>query len=158
MPSASSTSADPDFDDAERLPCLTTRAPAPAATIADIVEMLTDMDRSPPVPTTSSSRPGTEIGLAAASIASAMPVTSSTVSPLARSATTSPVELDGRRRAGEDLVHGPSRLLGRQVVAGDQRGEDVGPGVGHGDQASAAAVPRPRGVRRWPAPTVGAGR
>ena len=70
MPRASRTSADPDFEDAERLPCLTTRAPAPAATIADIVEMLTDIDRSPPVPTTSSSRPGTEMGLAAASIAS----------------------------------------------------------------------------------------
>ena len=77
------------------MPCLTTRAPAPAATIADIVEMLTDIDRSPPVPTTSSSRPGTEIGLAAAYIASTMPVTSSTVSPLARSATTSPVSWTG---------------------------------------------------------------
>ena len=64
-PSASSTSAEPDCDDAERLPCLTTRAPAPAATIAAIVEMLTDIDRSPPVPTTSSSRPGTEIGVGA---------------------------------------------------------------------------------------------
>ena len=45
-------------DEAERLPCLTTGAPAPAATIAAIVEMFTDIDRSPPVPTTSSSRPG----------------------------------------------------------------------------------------------------
>ena len=57
--------------------------------------MLTDIDRSPPVPTTSSSRPGTEIGLAAASIASAMPETSSTVSPLARSATTKPATWAG---------------------------------------------------------------
>ena len=95
MPSASRTSAEPDSDDAERLPCLTTVAPAPAATIAAMVEMLTDIDRSPPVPTTSSSRPGTEIGLAAASIASARPVTSSMVSPLARSATAKPAICTG---------------------------------------------------------------
>ncbi len=95
MPSASSTSAEPDCDEADRLPCLTTRAPAPAATIAAMVEMLTDIDRSPPVPTTSSRRPGTEIGFAAASIAAAMPETSSTVSPLARSATTRPASWTG---------------------------------------------------------------
>jgi hypothetical protein len=88
MPSASRTSAEPDCEDAERLPCLTTRAPAPAATMADIVEMLTDIERSPPVPTTSSRRPGTEMGFAAASMAAAKPETSSIVSPLARSATT----------------------------------------------------------------------
>ena len=90
MPSSSSTSAEPDCEDAERLPCLTTRAPAPAATIAAIVEMLTDIDRSPPVPTTSSSRPGTESGVATAYIASTRPLTSSMVSPLARSATAKP--------------------------------------------------------------------
>ena len=57
MPSTRSTSADPDWELADTLPCLTTLAPAPAATIAAIVEMLTDIERSPPVPTTSSSRP-----------------------------------------------------------------------------------------------------
>ena len=45
MPSASSTSADPDCEDAERFPFLTTRTPAPPATMADIVEMLTDVER-----------------------------------------------------------------------------------------------------------------
>ncbi len=89
-PSASSTSAEPDWDDAERLPCLTTRAPAPAATIAAIVEMFTDMERSPPVPTTSSSRPGTWIGVAFSYIAATSPVISSTVSPLARRDTAKP--------------------------------------------------------------------
>ncbi len=102
MPSASSTSALPDFDDAERLPCLTTRAPAPAATIAAMVEMLTDIDRSPPVPTTSSSRPGTEIGVERAYIASTRPSTSSMVSPLARRATAKPAICDG--------VASPSRI------------------------------------------------
>jgi hypothetical protein len=90
MPSTRSTSADPDWELADTLPCLTTLAPAPAATIAAIVEMLTDIERSPPVPTTSSSRPSTLIGVAAAYIASTSPVTSSTVSPLARSATAKP--------------------------------------------------------------------
>ena len=77
------------------MPCLTTVAPAPAATIAAIEEMLTDIDRSPPVPTTSSSRPGTVSGEPAAYIASISPVSSATVSPLARSATANPAIWDG---------------------------------------------------------------
>ena len=52
-PSASSTSALPDFDDTERPPCLATRAPAAAATNIDAVEMLNVCDASPPVPTMS---------------------------------------------------------------------------------------------------------
>jgi hypothetical protein len=52
-PSASSTSALPDFDDTERLPCLATRAPAAAATNIDAVEMLNVCEASPPVPTMS---------------------------------------------------------------------------------------------------------
>ncbi len=90
IPSASSTSAEPAWLEAERLPCLTTRAPAPAATIAAMVEMLTLMERSPPVPTTSSARPGMASGVATAYIASRRPVTSSMVSPLARRATARP--------------------------------------------------------------------
>ena len=90
MPSASSTSADPAWLEAERLPCLTTRAPAPAATIAAIVEMLTLIERSPPVPTTSSARPGIVRGVATWYIASSRPVTSSIVSPLLRRATAKP--------------------------------------------------------------------
>src|SRR5213082_47845 len=39
-PRAASTSALPHFDEAARLPCLATRAPAAAATNADAVEML----------------------------------------------------------------------------------------------------------------------
>ena len=57
-PSASSTSAAPQAEDAARLPCLTTRAPAAAATTAAIVEMLTVLDRSPPEPTMSTAGPG----------------------------------------------------------------------------------------------------
>ena len=86
MPSASSTSADPEDDEAARLPCLTTVSPAPATTSADIVEMLTVCDRSPPVPTMSTVRPGTVIRTACCSIVSARPVSSVTLSPLVFSA------------------------------------------------------------------------
>src|SRR5262252_367325 len=53
-PSASSTSALPDFEDTDRLPCLAMRAPAAAATNIDAVEMLKVCEASPPVPTMSS--------------------------------------------------------------------------------------------------------
>ena len=52
-PSASSTSAEPDFDVIARLPCLATGTPAAATTSAAVVEMLNVPEPSPPVPTTS---------------------------------------------------------------------------------------------------------
>src|SRR5215212_1941968 len=84
-PSASRTSAAPHAEDAARLPCLTTLAPAAAATIAAIVEILTVFERSPPLPTTSTAGPPIPIGVANSIITSASPVSSSTVSPLLRS-------------------------------------------------------------------------
>ena len=89
-PRYSSTSAAPQSEEADLLPCLTTRTPAAAVTMAAMVEMLTVWARSPPVPTTSTIGPGTRSGLASSSITLASPVTSSTVSPLARSATAKP--------------------------------------------------------------------
>src|SRR5699024_9407228 len=73
-----------------RLPCLTTGSPAPAITMADIVEIFTVCARSPPVPTMSTMRPDTDNGSARAYIASTRPTTSVIVSPLARSATANP--------------------------------------------------------------------
>ncbi len=58
-PSVSRRSAEPQADVADRLPCLATRAPAPAATKAARVETLMLHDRSPPVPQVSSSGPAT---------------------------------------------------------------------------------------------------
>ena len=89
-PSASSTSAVPQADDAARLPCLTIRAPAAAATIVPIVEMLTVRARSPPVPTRSIRRPGMLSGVACRSIADASPSTSAGVSPFIRIAMPKP--------------------------------------------------------------------
>ena len=87
-PSSSSTSAAPQAEEAARFPCLTTRAPAAAATMAAMVEMFTVLARSPPEPTTSTAGPGTSIGVAKSSMVSARPAISATVSPLQRRATT----------------------------------------------------------------------
>ena len=51
-----STSAVPHSDDAPRAPCLHTGTPAPATTIAAIVDTLIECERSPPVPTMSTAR------------------------------------------------------------------------------------------------------
>ena len=60
-PSASSVSAPPDSDDAARLPCLTTGTPAAATTIAAMVDRLTVLAPSPPVPTMSTVSPSLRI-------------------------------------------------------------------------------------------------
>ena len=96
-PSASSTSALPDFDDTERLPCLATRAPAAAATNIDAVEMLNVCDASPPVPTmsTSRSRSGTSTLVANSRITCAAAAISPIVSFLTRSPTVSAAIITG---------------------------------------------------------------
>ena len=134
------------------MPCLTTGAPAPAATIAAIVEMFTDIDRSPPVPTTSSTPAGDRrAGWRASYIASTSPSTSSMVSPLARSATAKPAICDRRRLAGEDLAHRPGGLVGAQVARrAISAREHLGPG-GHG-----AGYRRLRPVGRAPGPASAA--
>ena len=96
-PSASSTSALPDFDDTERPPCLATRAPAPAATNIDAVEMLNVCCASPPVPTMSSrcSRSGTSTLVANSRITCAAAAISPTVSFLTRRPTVSAAIITG---------------------------------------------------------------
>src|SRR3954447_23062921 len=88
-PSASSTSAEPDSPVAERLPCLATTQPAPAAISAAVVETL-KVGRPPPVPAVSmsSSRVVGDVstGVASSRIVVASPTSSSTVSPLVRRA------------------------------------------------------------------------
>ena len=114
MPSASRTSAEPDFEEAERLPCFTTRAPAPAATIAAIVEMLTDIERSHAGADDVEQPAGhRDAGSRARTSLDARPETSSIVSPLARSATANPAIWAGGGLAGEDLAHRPGGLLRR---------------------------------------------
>src|SRR3954470_24527902 len=85
-PSASSRSAEPDSPVAERLPCLATAQPAPAAISAAVVETL-KVGRPPPVPAVSmrSSRP-VATGVASSRMVVASPTSSSTVSPFVRSA------------------------------------------------------------------------
>src|SRR5438034_7467586 len=96
-PSASRTSALPDFDDTERLPCLAPRAPAPAATNTAAVEMLNVCDASPPVPTTSSSvsRLGTSTLVANSRMTCAAAVISPTVSFFTRRPTVNAAIITG---------------------------------------------------------------
>src|SRR5215208_6530613 len=88
-PSASSTSAEPERPVAERLPCLATAHPAPAAISAAVVETL-NVCRPPPVPavsiTASRVASGSSTGAAKRRIVDARPTSSSTVSPFVRSA------------------------------------------------------------------------
>ena len=98
-PRASRRSAEPQLDDAARLPCLHTGTPAPATTRLARVETLMVWLRSPPVPTTSTARARTSsssgTSSAAASMAARSPVSSSTDSPFMRSATTKPASCAG---------------------------------------------------------------
>src|SRR5215470_12875105 len=97
-PSASTTSADPQRLETERLPCLATLRPAPATTNAVAVETLKVPDASPPVPAVSISisrsvparavptSPRVRTRTALSRMTSARPISSSTVSPFMRSA------------------------------------------------------------------------
>jgi len=96
-PSASSTSALPDFDDTDRPPCLATRAPAAAATNIDAVEMLNVCCASPPVPTMSTrcSASGTSTFVANSRITCAAAAISPIVSFLTRRPTVSAAIITG---------------------------------------------------------------
>src|SRR5579872_700289 len=120
-PSASRTSAEPQRDDAARLPCLATRAPHAAATIAASVEMLNVAMPSPPVPHVSRRSPGTSMGVAIARIVRANPVISSDVSPFMRSATTNPAIWGGV--AAHDQLESASGLILSQRLAPDELGD-----------------------------------
>src|SRR6185295_12087305 len=81
-PSASRRSELPHFELAARLPCLATRTPQEATTIAATVEMLNVPSPSPPVPHVSRTTPGpASTRTARWRIARAQPAISSTVSP-----------------------------------------------------------------------------
>ncbi len=88
IPSASSTSAEPQVPLAERLPCLATGAPQAATTNDATVEMLKVPAPSPPVPQVSTA-PFDVSGTARARMVRAKPVTSSSVSPRAAIAASS---------------------------------------------------------------------
>ena len=129
-PSASSTSALPDRPVAERLPCLASAQPAPAAMSAAVVETL-NVGRPPPVPavsTRSSRSHGT--GVASARIVPRQP--GQLVDRLALRA--QPDEEGGDLHlggvAGHDLGQHRGRLLLGQVAARRERVDGPGQGVG----------------------------
>src|SRR5271165_830276 len=85
-PKAVRTSAEPDFEERARLPCLATGTPQPATTSALAVDMLKLPEASPPVPQVSIVPGGASIATAFARMIRAAPVISSTVSPRTLSA------------------------------------------------------------------------
>src|SRR5918995_3689439 len=84
-PRASSTSAEPHWLVAERLPCFATRQPAPAAMNAAVVDTL-KVGRPPPVPAVSTRSSPASTLRANERIALARPASSATVSPFVRRA------------------------------------------------------------------------
>src|SRR5437867_1656089 len=98
MPSVSTTSAEPQSEDTERLPCLATRSPDPATTNAVAVDTLKVPVASPPVPQVSisisrsvpvrpaTSSPRVRMRTTFWRITCAKPISSSTISPFIRSA------------------------------------------------------------------------
>ena len=108
---ASSTSALPDCDETERLPCFATPAPAAAATSAAAVEMLNVLPPSPPVPavSTRSSRFGcTGIDVRAHRLGRAGDLVRGLALQAQRDEEAA--DLGGRRLARHDRVHHPARL------------------------------------------------
>ena len=85
-PSSSSTSAAPDLDETDRLPCFATGTPPAAATNAAVVEMLNEPTSSPPVPTISMTAPFGSMCAPFSRMTSAHAVISVMVSPFMRSA------------------------------------------------------------------------
>ena len=129
-PMNSNRSAVPQEDDAARLPCLTTRTPAPATTIAAIVEMLTVWARSPPVPTTSTA----SAQLLGESTGSRWPASPRPARPTRRVSRPWPAAPPRSRRsarrgvARHDLAHRPGGVGGGQLLAAQQGVEQVRPG------------------------------
>ena len=89
-PNAVSTSADPDLEVIERLPCLATGTPAPATTKEAAVDILKVPLASPPVPHMSMASSTDSILVILSRIAWAKPAISADFSPFARSAMRKP--------------------------------------------------------------------
>ncbi len=99
-PSASNTSALPVWLDIDRLPCLATRAPAPAITNAATVETLKVLRPSPPVPHVSIKGSPASTKIMRSRMARANPASSAEVSPFIRRAM--------RKAAMSDSLAAPS--------------------------------------------------
>ena len=125
-PSAASTSAEPEREEIDRLPCLATGTPAPATTKAAQVEML---KRALGVAAGAAGVDGAvrraHRAAPCARMARAAPVISSTVSPRTRSAISSAPICASRRRARHDQLEG----FGRFVLCEALARRDLGDGA-----------------------------
>ena len=149
-PSASSTSAEPQWLEAARFPCLATGTPAPATTIAATVEMLNVPLRSPPVPTTSTTGDGGRTGFANSSIVRARPSTSSTVSPFVRSAISSPPIWAAVASPAMTVRMASAASSALRASRAEQAKQDLGPEVGVGLHGAGTLAGRTRrGAARY---------
>ncbi len=149
-PRASSTSALPQREVAERLPCLATATPAPATTKVAVVEML-KVERPPPVPQVSMNGPaGGVTRWARARMVDARPASSAAVSPLARRATRKPAVCASP--ASPDMIASsapaaPSRPrsspASRRSMASEITSEGIGGGARPRGRGSSRAAPSP---------------
>ena len=124
-PKCSSTSAEPQRELMDRLPCLATCTPAPAITNAATVETLKVPEPSPPVPQVSTRASiatggaSAKIGVAWRRIAVAKPTNSSTVSPFMRNAVSNAGDLRVGGAPGEDFLHSRFRFDAGEVFLGN---------------------------------------
>ncbi len=125
-PSASSRSAEPDGLRAERLPCLATAQPAPAAISAAVVETL-KLRRPPPVPAVSRQVRGVRVD-ADRQLAHRVRQPGELVDRLALGAQRDqkPGDLRRRHRAAHDLGEYRRGLGGAQVAPAGDRVERLG--------------------------------
>ena len=120
-PSFSSTSALPEADASDLLPCLATGMPEAAATMATAVEQL-NVVRPPPVPQVSISSPSTlgEICSQFARIALAIEATSRIVGPFISKATRKPAIWTSVISPSPDAADDPEDVLFMELFANRQ--------------------------------------
>ena len=150
-PSASRRSAEPQWLEAARLPCLATGTPAPATTIAESVEMLNVPLRSPPVPQVSSTGAGGETRVRELERRAGEAVELVDGLAFRSQGHQESTDLPGSHVARHDRPHRRGGLLGRQRLVRDealQRARpEVGVGLAHeGPHASSCAWLEPCGA------------
>jgi hypothetical protein len=144
-PRASSRSAEPQWLEAARFPCLATGTPAPATTTAETVEMLKVPLRSPPGAAGIDDRRGRDdrVGELEGGPREALELVGGLALRPERHQEAG--DLTRRRVTAHDAAHRVGGLVGGEGLPGGEPREDLGPAV--------LAHDRPNASRRPPAAT-----
>ena len=127
---------------AERLPCLATRQPAPAAISAAAVDTL-KVGRPPPVPAVSTRPSPASTGTASSRMARASPVISCTVSPFVRSAIRKAAVWASEASPAMISCSTRGRLVRGQALAAGHPVDGLGRGPGWSSEEVAEELPCP---------------